>query len=703
MHSRGATSQYITPIANNPGLLTEEIADLRTSSIYWKIINRIDLTSHFALARKIEERIKVAEKMCNVGSVGVEGCDITDTSIIRSMLTNARQQLSHITLKIQKSDSVNNRKKRSAPLAFMGKLGKILFGSMTEDDGAILENMIEKASNDTRLLAQLMANQTDIIDTKLQDLDVQITRIDAQLSHMEVQSKKNHQEIHMLSYIEQLLAIVTQYEIDTNTLTQAILFASEGIIHPNLLTNKQILESIKLMKQTIEIAEFPLEETDNLMKEIEKISKLSIYFSKERLVYIIRIPLLDLTKFTLYKTHPFPIKQNLGNLTQIFTWVWPTYEFIAISNSNEEFIALNARQIATCKKTDFYICDKVEPVQDIHRNTKCEVKIILGKVINPEDCDIRINKLSENFWLSLYADNTWAYSILTEEDLFITCPNKQPKSFTLKDTGTLSLKPGCMAKTKTARFTALQEITTHTHIQEYNKTLIDIDNILRDMDEYDRPEITNAIVEAQTVNRQNNSYLNEHSLSTGTHLREIRERAHELSQYHRLQRQFTESKSIWSWQLIIIILAFISGTIITWKLLSRGGFLSLICARLFSGSTQRQQQLIQQAPIAIQMPGENGCTSAQQPLHIKYPTAVQKMPAQPMRKMRDQQTKSQPGYERRKIKRPVQGVHLAIEPSQQQVTFNKAIVPVDLAYSDKNSTTSLYDTDEFQWDWHTPS
>ena len=131
---------------------------------------------------------------------------------------------------------------------------------------------------------------------------------------------------------------------------------------------------MQLVKESSINAVFPLENRIYNLADIIQMSKLTVIYIYGQLIYSLQIPLLNYVKFDLYRLHPFPIKQNLIDQT-ICTYILPSFEYVALENNKQSYIAITYENLQNCKKIkNNYICKNFSPTQTVDTNSECEIK-----------------------------------------------------------------------------------------------------------------------------------------------------------------------------------------------------------------------------------------------------------------------------------------------------------------------------------------
>ena len=98
-------------------------------------------------------------------------------------------------------------------------------------------------------------------------------------------------------------------------------------------------------------------------------------------------------------------------------------------------------------------------------------------MIDLSECNVKIIRLRDSFWQRLHQSNTWLFSTLDEENLFIIC-NGIEQIRTINGAGTLQLKPGCLAYMNNARFIVSRNIKNHNSDIVFQEIEIDINLFL---------------------------------------------------------------------------------------------------------------------------------------------------------------------------------------------------------------------------------
>jgi hypothetical protein len=196
------------------------------------------------------------------------------------------------------------------------------------------------------------------------------------------------------SYLLECAEMMLEYELDLSTLTDAILLAHRGLLHPKILTPRELFNNLrdshyitgnKRLSVVLEPSQF-----NNLIDS----SELNIFYKNHRLVYILEIPLIERNDFILYQAIPLPIKQSEEN---VYAFINPLHKYIGLRSDKQLYTHLTDQDIIKCKKiNDAMICrqqtDLLYQVATVHN---CESKLLKSARLENvlKECDIRVMKI----------------------------------------------------------------------------------------------------------------------------------------------------------------------------------------------------------------------------------------------------------------------------------------------------------------------
>lgn len=458
-------------------------------------------------------------------------CDAA--GLIEEAKVAARQADRVKDLILTHGNGIGPQRSRRAVLPFIGSFHRWLYGTLTEADLIEVQEAIKSIAEDNRRTAALLANQTEIVDHELSDLNERMRKLDAAIA---VIANRTSENVIGLDNLDSELAIrdgLAQFRLDTEIITDAILFAVKGLVHPRIMSPETIIRSAKTVQDTVSYASFPLSPDESAAIPIMKISKISVLFANGYLVYHIAIPLIDMEKFALFKASPIPAIQNVLNIPDLAAYIWPAHTYFAVSTSNRTYVPIPTQEVPNLRELfGTLIAVDPEPVRDVRDNVACEIKIAAGRAIeDPGVCNVKIKHLKDTFWLRLHKANTWVYAARQPENIFIQCTRAEQITAQISGTGVLELRDGCSAHTATARLSASHTFTQKVNASSFGSLQFNVSRIFARMNQsaHTTTDLQLAI-ETEVKLRAESTHGSEmESLKTGAGLRDIAAKAREIA------------------------------------------------------------------------------------------------------------------------------------------------------------------------------
>ena len=228
----------------------------------------------------------------------------------------------------------------------VGKVSQYVFGTLDEAAEEEIEELIEGAEDKTRPGIRPSKNQTEVVYKEFGAIQMKTEELERKTQHQQDSQK----EAALIVATQLLEENVLQYETDVQTLTDVILFAQKGSIHPRFLNLTQIRETADLISRTISEAAFPASTDENAISELVKISEATILLYNFRLVYHIALSLIDFNTYQLFKASPWPVLQRTVNKSNNFAYIWPSSQYFAVSISKNTYINMDPKALGNCKK-----------------------------------------------------------------------------------------------------------------------------------------------------------------------------------------------------------------------------------------------------------------------------------------------------------------------------------------------------------------
>ncbi|XP_075990317.1 uncharacterized protein LOC142985967 [Anticarsia gemmatalis] len=179
------------------------------------------------------------------------------------------------------------------------------------------------------------------------------------------------------------------------------------------------------------------------------LSQLIAYYYNNKIMFVIQIPLINPTRFNVYKNLPLPTPQE-GNNFLTYVLIHPSKLYIAITDDRLNYAMLD--DITSCKSvnTNYMICPLPSILSTIN-NPSCESKLLTEVTLSlPDICHNKLIYGNINIWQKL---NNGKYIFVQSKPnkLTLKC-NHNIKDYSLQGTGLLSLENDCIAYFRTLQF-----------------------------------------------------------------------------------------------------------------------------------------------------------------------------------------------------------------------------------------------------------
>lgn len=502
----------IKTISENTGILSKKTADLYISKTTWKLISTLDLQPHLDRGNILKDNIILIQNKC------IDKCEFKEQiSILLDRVLENQQYLLEIVNTLQTTD---RKRSKRAIFSTIGKIYKLLYGTLVEEDEIFLTQKLQTSLNSTSELANLMKQQTEIIQLNNLLITQKFTNTDKILKKI-FDYQETHNQRHLIEKAyHSLMEATFQYEIDSKILIDAILIAAGGKFHPKIIQEKLFWESKKSLSESR--AKFPFPNKNLTISEVLSISKITIVYINKKLIYILDIPLIEPIPFKIFQLWNIPVPQITDSEDIIFSYIPLKSNNIALSRSDLQFIPVPRETLEKCKKIQSSIlCDFVNPIFDISNNTECEIRLVARMPVKLSDCNPVLTKLNNTQWIRL-SKITWAFAAPKKEIAYIACGENPILKAEIHNTGLLTLKPNCMAKTNTVQFSTDHKFSSSQKIRTYNNPSLNITKILHNL-------ITNVTRNNVYDFIQNNSLTNFNQKEIQLKLNDIISKATELS------------------------------------------------------------------------------------------------------------------------------------------------------------------------------
>ncbi|XP_050528567.1 uncharacterized protein LOC126898514 [Daktulosphaira vitifoliae] len=297
-----------------------------------------------------------------------------------------------------------------------------------------------------------IALERQLIDDNFNKIKLEIDRINDALYSIRMEELIEEQLTLFNLLLDRAL-----FEVDL--LGEIITTARTGIIHSSILTPYNLIEQLtKIQADLPEHGRLPVNITFEGAVDLLAIAETTLFYRKDSLIFIIKIPLTNNYDFILYHLLPFPV---IVNNTDTVQFISPTMKFIAVSSTFEHYILFDDLEINLCKQTNSYkLCSGERAVYNRHERSICEIQLFFKPTIVPTTCQFVYGKLHESIFLKLKYKNTWLYATNTE-NIIVNCDEREVGLNTLLvGTGMISLRDDCKAITANSVLMPIKSFTS---------------------------------------------------------------------------------------------------------------------------------------------------------------------------------------------------------------------------------------------------
>lgn len=280
-------------------------------------------------------------------------------------------------------------------------------------------------------------NSFNVSIQKLNNNEIRLNNQIEKLNYISLANSKTHNNLINLEKFNSMFNIIEGSLLSISnildTILNSVLFAKVNILHPYVITPLKLYNELSNNIQLKGTSEFPVSLTLQNIHTLIDLSKLTVYYYNNKLMFIIQVPLVNPLKFNLYKNLPLPTPRDVKHyLTYVL--IHPSKLYVAVTDDRLYYVLLDS--IHECKRVDkeYILCPSPSILSTIN-NPSCDSKLIYGNI---------------NVWQKLN-DNRYIYVQSKATKLTMKC-NNMVSDYTLQGTGILSLENNCVAYFQTLQF-----------------------------------------------------------------------------------------------------------------------------------------------------------------------------------------------------------------------------------------------------------
>lgn len=354
---------------------------------------------------------------------------------------------------------------RRAWVAGVGSVMKHIFGTLSEDDGIRYDEAITALQNNVKKSASLIRENILVTNSVISSFNKTVYNIKVNEANLNeainklslltqdlINNTRNIEyQSHLNVIIDSLETTILTISFQLNDIVDAILFSSQNILHPAVVTpqqlHRELIDSSKYLPGKLEL---PTTLDISSVHFILNISQIVSYYINNKIIFVIRVPLVSVNEFSMFHVLSLPVSHNPGN-PRSFSMIIPSHKYIAMTKDKLQYC--NFEDLDQCKKMnqDTYICD-VPTVYASDAKMSCETEIIT-KVVNqlPSSCKTQIVSGNIDIWNPI-KNNRWIFVQSQPIKLSVDCIGSPLREHIILGTGVLQLPPGCTGYCKSTTF-----------------------------------------------------------------------------------------------------------------------------------------------------------------------------------------------------------------------------------------------------------
>ncbi|KAK2575266.1 hypothetical protein KPH14_012823 [Odynerus spinipes] len=282
-----------------PTFYLEPLGQLRLYTEQWKLISYLPLNGLMEQGTHIENGIKEVKELDNVGR----------HSRTIYQLEKSLQQAKKCRERLFSSvgyGSPEPRRTRRGVFDFVGDVSKILFGTMSSADAEYYNKEIDLVHNDNKHNAELFKNQTQILKVVLENNNKLVTDYKEKISTISLDMRKLEKmgdttllDETILEFCMMLELEIFSFQRNIDITSQAIVDGRQGIISPNVVDPKVFYKLIQKIRAEEGTNRLPQVAVADHYYEYLQICTIEIVIIKQKLVSVIKIPILEKPKYRI--------------------------------------------------------------------------------------------------------------------------------------------------------------------------------------------------------------------------------------------------------------------------------------------------------------------------------------------------------------------------------------------------------------------
>ncbi|KAI4485571.1 hypothetical protein M0802_012721 [Mischocyttarus mexicanus] len=382
-----------------PNFFFEDLGEARLFHEDWKLVSYVDLGENLVIERNINTAISKISLTCT--QVKKLSCEQNALALSKRLIRIIR-----------------DRKRLYASLGYKYNEKHKVYA-----DNKKLVTLVQNQTQILKLTIQNTENLARDLKRKMLEFDNVTSILYKNLNKIESATKNNREVIEPIEITEYLEICISEYDQTINILINSVLAALSGQIGLQLLEPFNLKTSLEHMATVLRISRMPLPVDETHFFEYLRISEIFIVVTANKLIFEIRLPMVEEESYDTYRIIPLPkdFKQHI-------------FQYITIPH-------------------DYVFVDK------LHLTLYRPVVDYLTFLFYGRFKEVRLQVARRTGLIQLLDNHRWIFIAPIAETIHVHCKGKI-KEFLIKKVGLLTLEPGCLAITPDTTLQSDQTIET---------------------------------------------------------------------------------------------------------------------------------------------------------------------------------------------------------------------------------------------------
>lgn len=473
--------QLVQPISSGSGVYFDYLGNLRIRNNHLNVILPIDISHIKPHLENINSALGTLRYLCQQSRVYKEPECHNALEPLTVQYHDILAQLESI------SHLIDNRLRRGAWIGGLGTVVKTIIGNLDENDGIKFDEAITSIQNNQNKLASYMKDNILITKSVISNYNKTLHKIQLNEATLLEAIDKLSINFNNLSSTTNELQLQSEFNfilnnLETTILTlsfqledivSAITLCSQNILHPAVITpahlHRELADNYRHLPSSLEL---PISLDLNNIHVILRLSRIICYFSNNKIIFVLQIPLVSIKQFVLYHNLGLPTPYNVNEPSK-FSLIIPGTKYIAMTKDKSQYCNLNDLGVCDLVIPGNYICD-VTNVFTSDVKPSCESEL-LTKVKSgiPEQCETKFIFGHLDIWNYL-SNNKWIFVQTEPTKLSIDCVNSNLVEINVLGVGIVTIPRHCKGYCKTTTLIPkLSDVLNITSpIQMFNFNLI---------------------------------------------------------------------------------------------------------------------------------------------------------------------------------------------------------------------------------------